>query len=232
MRSSAGRPVSLLILALAVALAAPARAAVIPCTLTDLRGAIDTAANNAIIEIPIGCTITLTGARDEDNNVSGDIDIIVGGNLQPGTVNLTIRGGGPLTTIIDGGAIDRVFDVFGNNLLTLTIEDLTIRNGDAFDPATAPGGHQSGGGIAVQDATLVLNRVVITGNIAGTDGGGISDNNSAITIRHSTISNNTAILGSGGGWPSVSPPTWWRIPRSATTTRASAAAGSSTTGAR
>ena len=48
--------------------------------------------------------IILAEAASENANVSGDLDILDGGDL-------TIQGNGNANTIIDGGAIDRVFDI-------------------------------------------------------------------------------------------------------------------------
>ena len=63
---------------------------------------------------------------------SGDLDII--------GKTLTIIGTGPGRTIIDGGAVDRVFDILGNSNVTLI--GMTIRNGRPPDDG-------SGGGIRV-----------------------------------------------------------------------------------
>jgi len=97
------------------------------------------------INVPAGTyTLTLGPADDEFNfdgaeEGFGDLDIL--------NNDLTIVGAGAASTIIDGGAIDRVFDV--NNFsafgpaVNVTLQDLTIRNGNA---PTSPDGYQAPGG--------------------------------------------------------------------------------------
>ena len=135
----------------------------------DLAGA-DT------ITLPIG-TYTLTIAGIEDLGVAGDLDI---------TGDLTINGAGQATTIIDGGALDRVFQVHG---VTVEISDVTIRNGSA-----------AGGGIH-STGTLTLNRSTVSGNTATGGAGGIVNIRGTLNIIDSTISGN--IAGSGGGVANV-----------------------------
>ena len=61
---------------------------------------------------------------DDDNAIRGDLDI---------TGDVTIIGAGAENTIIDGGGIDRIFDVFpGTNV---SISGVTIRNGTARNGA-------------------------------------------------------------------------------------------------
>jgi CSLREA domain-containing protein len=124
------------------------------------------------IELPAG-TYTLTlGGPDENGNAGGDLDI---------RRNLIINGAGQDTTIIDGGGVDRVLQVFTGFVVTLN--DLTIRGGHAPDGAngrnvTDPGqdgrdgsGGVDGGGIYNAGA-LTLNRVTIKENQAGDGGDG------------------------------------------------------------
>lgn len=84
----------------------------------QLRFEINAAAPGDTIVIPAG-TITLTGAAGEDANASGDLDI---------NKNLTIQGAGPGLTVIDGGGIDRVFDIQSG--VTVSTSGMTIRNGN------------------------------------------------------------------------------------------------------
>jgi hypothetical protein len=161
------------------------------CSEAALRSAITEAVTGDVIVLPSGCTITLTGAADDYLNLSGDLDI---SPVTTAATKLTIRGGGPLTTTIDGGAVDRVFDIAGPGL-DVTLEDLTIRNGDAtWNVAES----KLGGGILVQDATLTLRRVVITGSRAS-DGGGLFASNATVTLEQVTLGENTATTGVGGG---------------------------------
>jgi predicted outer membrane repeat protein len=122
-----------------------------------------------------------------------------------GTGNLTIlnTSGGAVT--VDGGGLNRVFDlnpaVENTTSFTVTLQGFTITGGAAFPGDGAVG---SGGAIRAQGAaSVVLNGVVVTGNSATADGGGISFesvNNvstGTLTINASTISHNRA--GDAGG---------------------------------
>src|SRR3990172_2888761 len=171
----------------------------------QLRFEINEAALGDTIVIPAE-TITVTGAAGEDANASGDLDI---------TKNLTIQGAGPGATIIDGGGIDRVFEIFAG---TVTISGMTIRNGNAG--ATGVGGAirndgtltltnstvsgntagLRGGGIYNQQGTATLTNVTVSGNAASESGGGIANNNSSdatLTLSSVIVSNNTAASGGG-----------------------------------
>ena len=130
------------------------------------------------IEVPAGTyTLTIVGAG-EDAAATGDLDI---------NGDLTIIGAGAATTIVDGNALDRVFEFrFG----IVEISGLTIRNGSA----------NLGSGILIQQSTLTLNSSTVSSNSAtgfGGKGGGIG-NGRTMTITNSTISGNSA-TGLGGG---------------------------------
>jgi len=144
------------------------------------------------ITFPAGsCVITLAGAAGDDANVSGDIDIL--------TKILTLQGSGPDLTIIDGGAVDRVFEI-GDDVspVTVTIRNLTIRNGDATqNPGML---FQGGGGILLNaQANATLENVHISGN-TGTQGGGLyNDGMATATLTRVTISGNTGVTAAGEG---------------------------------
>ena len=115
-----------------------------------------------------------TAGRFEDQALKGDLDI---------RGNLIIRGASAGTTIIDAALIDRVFHVFPG--ASLTLENLTIKNGYAFD----------GGGI-FNEGTLILTNVNVQCHTAANQGGGIY-NTGTLTVSGSSISENFA--GSRGG---------------------------------
>ena len=162
---------------------------------------------NTII-VPAG-TYTLTiGPFDDEFNFdgaedgSGDLDIL--------NNNLTIIGAGSGSTIIDGGAIDRVFDVnnftaFGTSV-DVTFQDLTVRNGNG--PLT-PDGYQTPGGAIQFDGTdnntgaavgtLTINNCRITSNTASGVGGGLEVIFGSLIVSSSEISSNTSTNASGGG---------------------------------
>ncbi|MFN8495945.1 MAG: CSLREA domain-containing protein [Caldilineaceae bacterium] len=163
-----------------------------------------------IIELPPGIyTLTLTGAN-EDNNATGDLDILT---------DVTINGGGATSTLIDGNHSDRVLQIHPD--ATVVLNNLTIRNGKAPNGAdTAAGGGdaqagQNGGGIANAGA-LNINASFIIGNSAGNGGTANGEPNQAsqggaggkgggiyseglLQIRDSQITGNSAGHGGEGG---------------------------------
>jgi predicted outer membrane repeat protein len=149
----------------------------------QLRTLILAAAAGDTVAIPASCpVITLTGLPDDDAGVTGDLDVLV---------DLTIQGQGLGLTVIDGGGIDRVFDVLPG--VDLTLQKLTIRNGDG----TTNAGTKSGGGIYNEDGNLTLTDVALTGNTAD-NGGGIFDNNGTMSLTNVVVNDNTATVDGGG----------------------------------
>jgi hypothetical protein len=174
-----------------------------PGTVT-LRSAISAAnatpgGNTINLTVPGTYRITLAGAN-EDNNASGDFDILsTGGNL-----SIINTSGGHV--VVDGGGHDRVFDINPANdptPFTVTLQGFTITGGVASDPVNPDGGTSSGGGIRdTGRASLTLNNMVITNNSATADGGGVVFENTVnvpwtLTVNNSVISNNHA--GDAGG---------------------------------
>jgi len=126
--------------------------------------------------------ITLAGSGD-DNNATGDLDIID---------TVTIQGAGAGATVIDGQQLDRVFDVLGSgpSPIKVVFNDLTIRNGNV---AT------HGGGIQVSNADLVLRDSVVTRNRVSLTGGGISAPGTGnVTLVDATVSRNVSGIDGGG----------------------------------
>ncbi len=155
------------------------------------------------ITLPAGTFTLSIAGTDEDAAGTGDLDI---------TQDLTINGSGAVNTIIDGGGIDRIFDLtFFGTPVTVNITGVTIRNGNADE----------GGGISNFSGTLSITDSIINGNTAtfgagvasrrtltltgttvsgnvGTHGGGIwSLSTGTVTIAHSTLSGNSASFGGG-----------------------------------
>jgi len=138
------------------------------------------------INLPAGTyTLAIPGVY-EDAAATGDLDIID---------DLTITGASATSTIVDGGAIDRVFDVGGDTggfdgTPVVEMSGLTIRNGT---PPVSGGGISNGGTLSITDST-------ITTNAAGPEGcgGGIS-NGGTLTLTNSTVSKNVAASFSDGG---------------------------------
>jgi CSLREA domain-containing protein len=127
------------------------------------------------------------GITDENNGQSGDLDILA---------DLTISGSTGAPTIIDGNRValaGRVFDV--SAAATVSFTRLTIRNG------TDPPGSLAGGGGITNNGRATFTDTTITGNVAATGGGGVSNGSgvgATSVFIDSTISGNSA-GGSGGG---------------------------------
>jgi hypothetical protein len=177
---------ALFLLSLIALTVLPARAAT--HTVTDcgdnggagqLRTLINSAAGGDTINIP-ACTITLTGAANDNANASGDLDI---------GKDLTLVGAGPGSTRIRGGNLDRVLHITG--AFTVAISNMTITDGNVS------GVSDSGGGIS-NFGLLTLTNVVVTYNTANFTGGGLANNN-VLTLNDSYVGNNTATTGMGGG---------------------------------
>ena len=133
------------------------------------------------INLPAGTYTLQRAGSGEDLNQTGDLDI---------STEVTLTGAGASSTIIDGDASDRVFDVYWG---PATISQVTVRNGRLTN-----GSH--GGGIYVNTWTqLTLDRVTVQSNVlSGTSaaGGGIY-NFGTLTVGNCTISSNTAVIGGG-----------------------------------
>jgi CSLREA domain-containing protein len=122
------------------------------CTvsLCSLRDAIIAANANAgadIITLPAGIYTLAIAGQNEDAAATGDLDI---------TDSVTINGAGAATTIVDGGAIDRVFHVISG---TVVINNVTIRNGLA---ASAGGGGILIAGAATRAGAAAMAAASIT----------------------------------------------------------------------
>lgn len=149
----------------------------------SLRGAIN-AANVTIeadeITLPGGVFYISISGQYEDDNATGDLDVVT---------DITFKGQGSDTTIIDGSALDRVFHIQGIGI-TVKLEDITVRNGrEEFFGA---GVYQTGG-------SLTISNCEIKGNDAfgiTSFGGGVCST-SSLTISGSRVYENDA--GTGGG---------------------------------
>lgn len=104
--------------------------------------------------------------------------------------NLTIQGPGANLLDVQRNSASQ-FGVFYNISPMMTINDLTISNGN-------PGVEGSGGGVFNDGGTLTLNRCHITDNTVGYIGGGVGNYDGMLTINDSTISNNRAETGGAG----------------------------------
>ncbi len=182
----------------------------------SLREAVTAAnATPGAVLIPAG-NYTLSGAANDNNNASGDLDI---------TTGMAIYGAGAGQTFIDAANVDRVLhaDPLNTSRAALTLGDVTLRDGQVtgegggllatgigdftdihsvvIDSAIAS---TNGGGIRMTGRGRIV-RSVVSANRAGLAGGGINaagNSSSVVEIRDSTIESNmslgTATNGGGG----------------------------------
>ncbi len=153
------------------------------CSLREAVIGANLAPGQDVVVVPPGVYVLsrAPGVAPDDASV-GDLDL---------TGDTILYGQSAVTTIVDGGAIDRILDVPADAALEAV--GLTLRNGRASE----------GGGAVRNQGVLFLTRVAVSGNsTVGADapGGGILSFglDSLLSITESTISGNTA-TGSGGG---------------------------------
>jgi hypothetical protein len=168
-----------------------------------LRSAIQSANTTAVsniinLTVPGTYKIALLGTAQEDDNAAGEF-------AYTGTANLTIANTSGGTVIVDGGGLNRVFDI--NPGLTPTAAMVTFQGFTITDGMAAPGDLDfgSGGGIRCQGLVqVVLTSMVLQNNYATADGGGIAMESTSVsvpcvlTINSSSINDNHA-GDSGGG---------------------------------
>ncbi len=174
-----------------------------PSGAVTLRSAIQQAnqipgSNTINLTLPGAYKISTLGTVNETDNAAGEF-------AYTGTSNLTIVNTSGGSAVINGGGINRVFDINpvaeNTTPFTVTFQGITITGGAA---SPGDGDQGSGGGIRAQGAaSVVLNNVILTGNTATADGGGISlesvnnDSIGTLTVNASTISYDHA--GDAGG---------------------------------
>jgi len=121
----------------------------------------------------------------------GDTIVIAAGTYKESkqiTVNknLTFNGAGMKKTFVDGKTLHRVFKI--NASVTVTIKNLTIRNGKAS--STTGGGIYSAG-------TLILKKVKVANNTATGAGGGLYVYSGSATLTDTAITKNKGSNGAG-----------------------------------
>ena len=125
-------------------------------------------------------TLTISGTG-EDLGFTGDLDILD---------SVDILGADQTVTVVDGNDLDRVFEIDSFADISVSIADLTIRDG-----ATAA----DGGGV-YSDEVLDLARISLISNSSGNEGGAIYSQGD-LSITDCLIVDNTA-GDSGGGFVS------------------------------
>ena len=131
-----------------------------------------------------GATITIDGKIEASSGNSGEILI---------DKTLTIKGKtGAGRDILNANTMSRIFKVASGKVLTL--ENLTLTGGKA----TGTGDAGCGGAIFARDASEIkIENCIITGNEAGTNGGGLNVEGTPTTITNCTFTGNTAKNGGG-----------------------------------
>lgn len=105
--------------------------------------------------------------------------------LIPAGSDLTVAGDDATTTLVDGGAAERVFRIFSGSTVTLT--HLGIANGS----------HALGAGVYAISSEVRIERSLLYGNAAGT-GGGLFAFDSDVTVQNCAIFDNDASDDGGG----------------------------------
>jgi S-layer homology domain len=126
-----------------------------------------------VFDLPDNSTITLTGGQlevDKSLNIQG-----------PGAGDLTI----------DGNEASRVFYLYRDGPLAVTISGLTIEDGAPLEG--------DGGGILARSTDLTLDSVVIESNQATGDGGGVATDFGTLDINDSLLEDNHSLSNDGGG---------------------------------
>lgn len=107
--------------------------------------------------------------------------------------NVTITGPGANLLTINGNNQSKVFTVTETPVVNISGMTLTGGNGVGNSPGN------TFGGAVYNQGVLTLTNMVITGNTAGSDGGGVySSTSDSLTLIGCTITNNTAVSQSGG----------------------------------
>lgn len=168
------------------------------------------------ITVPAGVyALTLAGAN-EDAAATGDLDV---------NVSVALVGAGAEATIVDGGGLDRVFEMAPPALrarpaavteerMRIGIEGLTMRNGEAdegggvrnsvlvrlrlVDVAVRENQASMFGGGVFNEGELELVRTAVSGNF-GDDGGGMFTEGDSYTAIYSSTLGGNETAGSGGG---------------------------------
>jgi CSLREA domain-containing protein len=153
------------------------------CSLREAIIAANQHPGSDTVMVPAGKYL-LQRVGQEDQAAAGDLDILD---------DLALIGAGAERTLIDGGQIDRVFEI--HNPAVVRLSGLTIQNGSTYQSG---GFNYSGGGIYNNGGTLTLENCTLSGNSVyhGANGGGI-DNSGTATLTNCTLSGNLVTQGGG-----------------------------------
>src|SRR5262249_17392192 len=151
----------------------------IGCAYSAIQNAADAAAD--------GDTVAIRRGRFVEN-------VVISGK------SLTLRGAGPLLTVVDGGGHGRGFSITGIFGVThVSLSDMTIAGGRTAD---------LGGGVACATGDLTLTDVIVAKNGTGGLGGGLYTNCPVTTLVRTLFVRNHSdgpeVFDGGGGVAAVS----------------------------
>lgn len=169
-----------------------------PTGTVTLRSAVQ-AANTTpgpnTINLTVAGSYLITSSSQISDNTAGEFAILTTDNLL-----ITNTSGG--AAIVDGGGLNRVFDV---NPTAAAISNTVTFQGFEITGGSVNRTSNNGGGIrALGGTNIVLNGMLLTDNVATKNGGGIAvgidggADTGSLTVLSSTFSNNRA-SGDGGG---------------------------------
>ncbi|MDQ6422917.1 S-layer homology domain-containing protein [Paenibacillus sp. LHD-117] len=150
------------------------------------------------LELTAAATITGTGSHDGGSRLKGNGDrvLIINESMNDGFGNVTLQN----LAIMDGDSNEANYGGAGvfadTGTGTLTLQDVVVQGNTA-----ATGGNGAGLYISGADGgALVLDRVTLVGNAADGSGGALFlDGDLDLRINNSTIEDNIATKGAGGG---------------------------------
>jgi Right handed beta helix region/Domain of unknown function (DUF4214) len=165
-------------------------------------------------------TINLTIAGTYQLSLLGEFRDGTNGALQITNQSVTIANASGGSVIIDGGGLDRVFDIEGLIPGGVTFTGVTITGGTADNSAHGGDGGaifspqanvtlnscqvvnnvalSEGGGIWTDTGNVILNATAVIGNTAGSSGGGIESTAGTVSITNSSVTGNVSQSGGGG----------------------------------
>ena len=137
-------------------------------------------------------TINLTVAGTYKLTLFGSAHDGTNGALQITNQSVTITNTSGGTALIDGGGVDRVFDIEGMVAGGVAFNGVTIQNGLASTNSNAGadvnGSSDDGGGIYSPQTSVTLNNSTVGGNQAFSEGGGVWTDTGNLTLTNSSIS--------------------------------------------
>jgi CSLREA domain-containing protein len=157
------------------------REAIFAANINDYVDACGFGSGDDTIMLPAGIYVLTIPGAGEDNNQTGDLDILD---------NLILVGEGAKWTIIRGKGFDRILHIPQG--ATVEISGVTVAHGQAFA--------ETGGGILNQDGALTLTSCVLRTNTARY-GGGLANcaryQDAAVKLEDCRIVGNRAMGGGG-----------------------------------